>query len=220
MKGFVIFINMILLLCGFAGTAIFLCSCNGSGPDQQKVTFTDSLQQKSVADDSIITELPVSIQQEIVMKNGKSIKDSVVAKQTDSGPRKTKSRFAQYTSFGSTKVNLDEGKKILCFFAPGCDHCMEAAKSIESLSKTSEIPEVYILFMKEELDKIPQFFNDCSCIFPYSIIEIPVFWDLFGMNSDTPGVFYLWNGNIIKSYQGTGADKFDPEDFKRLCGAQ
>jgi hypothetical protein len=33
---------------------------------------------------------------------------------------------------------------------------------------------------------------------------------------DTPGVFYFWNGNLIKEYEGINANKFNPTAFKKI----
>jgi len=135
--------------------------------------------------------------------------------QLESGPAKVKSKFSDYPMFGNTKVNLDEGKKLLCFFAPGCDHCKVAARQITQLSNLYEIPPVYIFFMNEEVNLIPEFFQEANGSYPYQILEIPKFWDLFGINADTPGVILLWNGNVIKFYEGGNANKFDSEDLRK-----
>ena len=111
-------------------------------------------------------------------------------------------------------TNLDEGEKIVCFFAPGCDHCRETAKEIELLSKTRALPEVDIFFMNEETDQIQDFFKDCNCNFPYKIIDVRVFWDLMGAGADTPGVLLLKDGSEIIFYEGTDNNKFDTEDLK------
>jgi hypothetical protein len=36
---------------------------------------------------------------------------------------------------------------------------------------------------------------------------------LLGNNGSTPGMFYLWNGNIIKSYEGIEKNKFNAEEM-------
>jgi len=56
-----------------------------------------------------------------------SKKDTVVVEQ---GPAKVKSRFSDYAIFGDKKVNIDNGKKIICFFAAGCDHCQNSANTL------------------------------------------------------------------------------------------
>ncbi len=129
------------------------------------------------------------------------------------GPKKTKSKFSKYTSFGSTKVNLDEGKKILCMFVPGCEHCRDACKEIGKMSKKEGFPEVFILFMDEESELIPEFFKVTQTSFPYQVIDILDFWKTIGSNANTPGVVYLHNGNIEKFYEGTEGNQFNAEGF-------
>jgi thiol-disulfide isomerase/thioredoxin len=126
-------------------------------------------------------------------------------------PAPQKSKFSQY-SFGGKSA--DEGKKIVCMFAPGCDHCRATAAEICKISKNNKIPEVFILFMDEEPEKINDFFKEVGCTYPYKIIGISEFWIKLGKGANTPGVFYLWNGNIIKSYEGNANNKFNANDLQ------
>jgi len=70
--------------------------------------------------------------------------------------------------------------------------------------------------MDEERNLIPYFFKVAQCTFPYKVIEISKFWDLLGAGNNTQCVIYLWNGNIMKIYEGTGNNKFDLEGLKWL----
>ena len=133
------------------------------------------------------------------------------------GPKKVMSRFSQYTSFSGETVDLNEGKKILCFFVPGCEECRTVARELCALSGNGDCPEVYVLFMNEETELIPEFFSEAQCPFHYQIIGIPDFWGSFGMDNNTPGVFYLWNGNIIKFWEGPDAHRFNGQELKRIC---
>ncbi len=153
----------------------------------------------------ITTEKKTLITPEIV----KNVKPTKIIE----GPKPVKSKFSKYTTFGNTTVNLDEGKKVLCLFVPGCDHCREAAKEIGKMSKKEGFPEVVILFMDEEAELIPEFFKVTQCNFPYQVIGITEFWKTIGSNSNTPGVVYLHNGNIEKFYEGTEANQFNAEGF-------
>ena len=132
-------------------------------------------------------------------------------KKADVGPKKVKSKFSKYSRFGNKTVDLNDGKKILCLFVPGCDHCRDAAKEISIMSKKAGFPEVYILFMDEEAELIPEFLNVTKCDFPYQVINIPEFWKTLGNDANTPGVVYLNNGNILKFYEGTEANKFNAD---------
>ncbi|RXR18403.1 protein tlpB [Flavobacterium amnicola] len=148
----------------------------------------------------------------------KPIKDST-AKETPkkveevvlNEPAKKKSGYAQFFS------KIDTGRKTLCFFVPGCDHCRLAAKELTEMRKINKnFPEVVILFMNEEADLIPAFFKEAGAEYPYKIIEIIPFWKLLGTGKDTPGVKYLWNGNEYKYYYGITENQFNPKDYQEL----
>lgn len=133
------------------------------------------------------------------------------------GPTPVRSRFADFNEFGGKKMDVDQGKKIICLFVPGCDHCRDAAKELVALGKKHKIPPVYILFMNEEVFKLPEFFSETRCNFPYKVLEdFTQFFKLLGSNANTPGVFYLWNGTIVKSYEGTGANAFKAEELMSI----
>jgi thiol-disulfide isomerase/thioredoxin len=129
-------------------------------------------------------------------------------------PPKVKSRFSEFKTIGGKKVNLDEGKKLVCFFAPGCDHCRETAKELKALAAKLKLPDTYIIFMDEEAFLIPEFMKETGFNKPYQVIDIPKFWTVLGSNASTPGLFYLWNGNIIKSFEGIEGNKFDAAALK------
>ena len=113
--------------------------------------------------------------------------------------------------------SIDKGRKTLCFFVPGCDHCREVAKELtEMKSKDANFPEIRIIFMNEEADLIPDFFKFAGAKYPYKIIEVLPFWDVLGTGKDTPGVKYLWNGNEFKFYYGITDNKFNASEFKTL----
>jgi len=129
-------------------------------------------------------------------------------------PTPVQSKFSSFNEFEGKQVSLDKGKKIVCLFVPGCEHCVDAAKEIVALSKKHKLPPVYILFLNEETFKIPDFFKQANGSFPYKVLEsISAFFKLLGKDASTPGVNYLWNGNIIRSYEGTGEHKFDAADM-------
>lgn len=122
------------------------------------------------------------------------------------GPEQMKSEFGQTLPFA------DKGRLILCFFAPGCDHCRAAVRSIDSLSKIVEnFPKVEIVFMDEEVDKIPEFFEYAGSEYHYIVLDISTFYDVLTWERDTPGIFYMWNGNILKEFNGTNDNAYVPE---------
>jgi len=145
-------------------------------------------------------------------------KDSIASKAavnertaTLTEPEKHKSGYRSYFS------TIDKGRKTLCFFVPGCDHCREAAKELTELRKNNKnFPEISIIFMNEEADLIPEFFKFAGAEYPYKIIEVIPFWKVLGSGKDTPGVKYLWNGNEYKYYYGITDNKFDPIDYQKL----
>jgi thiol-disulfide isomerase/thioredoxin len=129
----------------------------------------------------------------------------------DEGPKKKKSGYKNWFA------DIDNGKKILCFFAPGCDHCKETAKELTQLKKEiADFPEIRIVFMDEEAELIPNFFEFAGAKYPYQIADVATFWQTMGTQRDTPGVFYLWNGNVIKEYDGINEKKFVKSDFKKI----
>ena len=126
-------------------------------------------------------------------------------------PEKHKSGYASYFS------KIDTGRKTLCFFVPGCDHCRVAAKELTELKqKDKNFPEILIIFMNEEADLIPDFFKFAGAEYPYKIIEVIPFWKVLGSGKDTPGVKYLWNGNEYKYYWGIADNKFNPIDYQKM----
>jgi thiol-disulfide isomerase/thioredoxin len=133
-----------------------------------------------------------------------------VVKPKDLGPKPKKSGYEKYFA------NINEGKKLLCFFAPSCDHCRATAKQLTALkNSTPGFPELQILFMDEAAEEIPDFFKFAGASYPHKVLDIIAFWSVLGGNRDVPGVAYLWNGNLVKMYHGPeGADAFNKEDLK------
>ena len=145
------------------------------------------------------------------MANPKIGKDSTkVAKPKDLGPKMKKSGYEQHFA------NINQGKKLLCFFAPSCDHCRATAKQLTALkNSTPDFPEIQILFMDEAAEEIPDFFKFTGASYTYKVLDIIEFWSVLGGNRDVPGVAYLWNGNLVKLYHGPECEAaFNKEDLK------
>ena len=117
--------------------------------------------------------------------------------------------------FGVKFPYVDKGKVLLCFFAAGCDHCMSTIRSLDSLRTiyVDDFPKIEILFMEEETEKIPEFFEFAGSEYHYQILDIPTFYDVLTWERDTPGVFYIWNGNIQASYNGINDNAFNVTDL-------
>lgn len=144
----------------------------------------------------------------IKLKDGKEIPTE---KKTEDAPKKVKSGYEKYFP------GIDTDKKILCYFVPGCDHCMDTAKELNEMRKKDKnFPPVYVIFMNEEPEKIPTFFEFAGTKFPYKMIDVIPFWTELGSGRDTPGVKYLWNGNEFKYYDGINENKFNGAEFKKL----
>ena len=133
-----------------------------------------------------------------------------VVKPKELGPKMKKSGYEKHFA------NINQGKKLLCFFAPSCDHCRATAKQLTSLkNSTPGFPEIQILFMDEAAEEIPDFFKFAGASYTYKVLDIIEFWTVLGGNRDVPGVAYLWNGNLVKLYHGPeGAEAFNKEDLK------
>lgn len=129
-------------------------------------------------------------------------------------PKEPKKVSSGYANLFPT---IDQGKKILCYFVPGCDHCREAAKELTQMRKTNpSMPPISIIFMNEEADLIPKFFEETGATYPYQIIEIIPFWNQLGRGKDTPGVKYLWNGNEVKYWWGIDSNQFKPAELQTV----
>ena len=170
-----------------------------------ETTPTDSLSTQVIDSSAVKMEVVAKTVKDSVAKEEPKKVEEVVLNE----PTKKKSGYAQFFS------KIDSGRKTLCFFVPGCDHCRTAAKELTEMKKTNKnFPEVLIIFMNEEADLIPAFFKEAGAEYPYKIVEIIPFWKLLGTGKDTPGVKYLWNGNEYKYYYGITENQFNPKIIK------
>ncbi len=218
--------KIIYLVALYLASALFMfaiftfCPCKKTEAIVPNINVSDSIKETSLRIDSPSVDKIKPANQDNAVKNNDSTLGAVVPAPVEKGPPPMKSRYSFLTNFSNKTVHLDEGKKILCFFSAGCDHCQHTAKQLHDLAKKIPLPPVYVIFMNEEVDKIPEFFTIAECKFPYTIMEVPAFWDLLGSNADTPGVVLLWNGHIIKFYEGLEANTFNVDEFQKLCTAK
>lgn len=127
----------------------------------------------------------------------------------EQGPKAVTSPYSKYFP------KADQGKKIIAFFAPGCEHCQETAKELTAMkAKDKDFPEMYIIFMDEDAERIPEFFTIAGRKYPYTVLDVGTFWKVLGMQNDTPGVIYQYNGNKIKEWQGINDQKFNAAELK------
>jgi len=139
------------------------------------------------------------------------VEEAVEEVKKEVGPKQAISGYADLYS------DIDKGQKILCFFVPGCEHCRDAAKDINALQKKhKDFPEVQIVFMDEEAEKIPDFFKYAGKQFPHKVIDIIPFWTKLGTGKDTPGVVYLNNGNVIKFFDGIAEKAFNSKALEKV----
>ena len=159
-----------------------------------KLTDSEKIEEiKTIDSSKLKTDKPVE-----------EIKKEVVPKQAVSG-------------YSDLYADIDKGQKILCFFVPGCEHCRDAAKDINALQKKhKDFPEVQIVFMDEEAEKIPDFFKYAGKQFPHKVIDIIPFWTKLGSGKDTPGVVYLHNGNVIKFFDGIAEKAFNSKALEKV----
>ncbi len=137
------------------------------------------------------------------------------------GKNKRVSGFSEYVV---SDLNINEGKKILCFFDAGCEHCMDAAKSLNDLSDSiAYFPEIHIIFSDSEADRIPDFFDYAGREYSFQVLpfyneddEINSYLEILGYEYENPAVIYLDNGNQIRFYDGAGVNAFNADEFKKL----
>lgn len=130
-------------------------------------------------------------------------------------PKKVQSGYAIHFA------DIDKGKKIICFFAAGCEHCQATIRELTQLKKSvKDFPEIRICFMDEETELIPAFFEQAGATYPYKILDVATFWRTLGTGKDTPGVLYLWNGNVIKEYNGISDNAFSKSGMKKAVAKE
>tara|TARA_B100001057_G_scaffold78241_1_gene73366 strand:- start:7474 stop:8400 length:927 start_codon:yes stop_codon:yes gene_type:complete len=131
------------------------------------------------------------------------------------------STFSEYVD---SEFNINDGKKILCFFDAGCDHCMDAAKSLTKISK--ELPsfaDVHIIFSDTEEEKIPDFLEYSGSQFSYQVMpfyndddEINSYLEVLGFEYENPVIIYYNDGNQMRFYDGTGSNEYNADELKSL----
>ena len=133
-------------------------------------------------------------------------------------------QISSYSSYVDESFKINEGKKILCFFDAGCEHCMDAAKSLtEIASNSTEFPDVHIIFSDTEEGKIPDFLKYSGKEYSYQIMEfynpdddINSYLEVLGFEYENPVIIYYNNGNQMRFYDGTGSNEYNARDFESL----
>lgn len=183
-------------------------------PPESEYSVSPIIETEMVTD-SVLTEVePLKIKEKVIetikIDSSKITKTSIANNEEVSIP-KIKSGYAKYFS------KIDSGKKVLCFFVPGCDHCRATAKELNEIKRSNpEFPEMSILFMDEEANLIPEFFTEVGSKYPFKVIDIIGFWKILGTGKDVPGVKLLQDGKEVKYYFGTTDNKFNKDEFANL----
>ena len=133
-------------------------------------------------------------------------------------------QMSSFSSYVEKDFDINNGKKILCFFDAGCEHCMDAAKSLTSISEEIiDFPDVHIVFSDTEEAKIPDFLNYAGKAYSYQVVafynpddEINSYLEILGFEYENPVVIYLNNGNQMRFFDGTSSNQFVEEDFKNI----
>ena len=119
------------------------------------------------------------------------------------------------SEFGVKFPYVDKGKVLLCFFAAGCDHCKSTIKSLDSLRTiyNDDFQKLKFYLWKKKSKKYLNSLSLLGMNTHYQILDIPTFYDVLTWERDTPGVFYIWNGNIQASYNGINDAAFNVENL-------
>lgn len=188
-----------------------------------KITSDEVVMEETVVEEPVVVE-DVKIKKDTieVVASANDVKTSKAAETNPDKAEPVKAAVAEApkpkkSGYASIFPDIDQDRKILCFFAPGCEHCQQTVKELTQLKKTiPNFPEIRIAFMDEETELIPEFFEIAGQKYTYKILDIASFWTKLGTGKDTPGVYYYWNGNLIQEYDGINEHKFDKEAFRKI----
>jgi len=121
------------------------------------------------------------------------------------------------SGYGVYFDDVNDGNKLLCFFSPTCEHCMETGKKITELKAKYPglMPEMRILFMDEagtgSADEIKRYFEFVGAEYPYQTLSIEEFLPIFWSDYNFPGVMYLNEGHKRIFFEGTEDNAFDAD---------
>lgn len=166
----------------------------------------EGLEEKNNFSNILIVGLTVSLLMFIFIPQGDSSGGEVV--EVEAG----ESEFSVYFE------DIGKENKLLCFFSPTCEHCMEAAKELTELKSRFPgiIPEVNILFMDEAGDgseaDIEKFFEYIGAKYNYKALSVEEFIEVFWNDDNNfPGVMYLYNGEERLFFDGSEGNEFNAE---------
>ncbi len=111
-----------ILISLYLGSALFMflllpfCPCKEKEEEREEEVIID----ESLYDVSTINAKPYN-------DSTTNNTDTIIKIPVEIGPKPKRSIYRKHVR------HIDEGKKLLCFFAPGCDHCKEAVRDIYKL---------------------------------------------------------------------------------------
>ncbi len=114
-------------------------------------------------------------------------------------------------------ADAKKGRKLLCFFSPTCEHCMETGKKLTELKAQYPdiVPEIRILFMDEadngSAEEIKTFFEYIGAEYQYQVLTIEDFIPVFFAKYNFPGVKFLVNGEEKLFFEGIEGNEFNAD---------
>ncbi|MBC8045887.1 MAG: DoxX family protein [Fimbriimonadaceae bacterium] len=136
----------------------------------------------------------------------------------------TLKQSAQYREYDEEAVNtairnesydfiqIDSGKKIVCFFSLQCKYCQLTASKISVLAERYHLEDnVYYVFYGDE-KYLESFWNGShSKQFAYKIIPVQNFFRVSGPH--LPAVYLFNNGKVIKKFSNDSFDETEISNF-------
>ena len=106
--------------------------------------------------------------------------------------------FESFTHFEPKgRVDLTSGENLIAVFNLDCDHCQETASALGDLKRKHEkFPDLYLLFYQEGSTTAEDFENLTQSNFPYTLIDVNIFFDLIG--DSPPRIYYLKDGSVAE----------------------
>ena len=107
---------------------------------------------------------------------------------------------------------LASGKAILCFYSPTCSHCMNTAKTLQSVKGKTGVDLHFVVFMiegEETEAKIKKFLAETKLKALYTTME---FID-FPTDTDPPAILLVNNGKVVTRFFGNEEHKFQKNQF-------
>jgi hypothetical protein len=139
-------------------------------------------------------------------------------------PKITISEFHNFKDFEfnnkKTKINIDEGKTIVCVMNPDCDHCLDITKQLKQMNLAKDIKITFLFCNPDDQDidhqkqQIKAFMDKSGLIAAFKIISIDEFTKHLSLSPYPPRVVLLFNGKIMYNYFAEG--ELDKKKIKSL----